>query len=171
MKGLPSLIEDTISAALVAEDETSLESIMDSAKLIEPSPVQFSFNTPGWYFTGILLIIVIIVLSIRWLIAYRKNAYRREAIVILETYDNKPEELAQILTTLKIVAIATFGREKVASLSGADWFKFLNSSSKKASFTEVEKQVLHANYNDEVIDGDIFQKLLSISKKWILTHA
>ena len=85
--------------------------------------------------------------------------------------DEESDGVVHILETLKLVAITTYGRDEVANLSGKDWFKFLDSSSIKTSFTEFEKPVLSALYKDETIDKAIFQKLLSTSKNWILTHA
>ncbi len=170
MKALPSLIGDFVSTSSAIEEESSLELIMDSATLIEPSPIQFSFNTPGWYFIGIALIIILLFLCVRWIIVYRRNAYRRDAVKELNTTKNI-DGLVHILEIIKLVAITTYGRDTVANLSGKDWFKFLNSSSKKRSFTKVEEPVLYALYKDESLDKEIFQELLSISKTWILTHA
>ncbi len=173
MSALPSLIGDFVSASSAVGEDKSLELIMDSATLIEPSPIQFSFNTPGWYLAEIVLFIFVILLIVRWVIRYRKNAYRREAIKILNSNKifEESDDLAHLLETLKLVAITTYGRDKVANLSGKDWFKFLELSSKKASFAEVEESVLSAYYKDEKLDNDSFQKLLSISKTWIQTHA
>lgn len=172
MSTLPSLIGDFVSAASFVGVDKSLELLMDSVDLIEPSPIQFSFNTPGWYFTVIALFIFLLILIVRWVIRYQKNAYRRQAIKELETCETNEEsgDLANVLTMLKLVAITTYGRDKVAKLSGGDWFKFLELSSKKASFAEIEESVLSAYYNDEKLDNDSFKKLLSISKTWILTH-
>ena len=173
MKTLPSLIGDLVFGYSTVEEENSLELIMDSATLIEPSPIQFSFDTPGWYFTGVAFIFLVVIFSVKWVIRYRKNAYRRQAIKILDSnkIDEESDGVVHILETLKLVAITTYGRDEVANLSGKDWFKFLDSSSIKTSFTEFEKPVLSALYKDETIDKAIFQKLLSTSKNWILTHA
>ena len=60
MNSIPSLIGYFGSASHAVVEENSLELIMDSATLIEPFPIQFSFNTPGWYFTGIVLFVFVI---------------------------------------------------------------------------------------------------------------
>jgi len=52
----------------------------DLGEIIEPEAIRFSFNTPGWYILAIFSCMVVVYLLIKWIINYRKNAYRREAI-------------------------------------------------------------------------------------------
>lgn len=173
MKALPILIRELFSASFVAEEDNSLELAMNSAKIIEPSPITFSFNTPAWYFTGIVILIIAIVLFVRWLIKYHSNAYRREAIRELNKYEliEKPQLLIEVLSILKLVAIKSYGRNQVAVLSGNEWFQFLESSSNKTSFSEIKEDVLLALYKNESLDKIVSNKLLSTSKSWISTHA
>ena len=66
----------------------------DPGPLIEPDPIRFSFDTPGWYLLGGIIFILSCLLLIRVIKNYRKNAYRRDAI----------EKLGQILN-IEVVKI------------------------------------------------------------------
>jgi hypothetical protein len=54
-------------------------------QLIEPDPIGYSFNTPGWYMVLVLLMLVAIIIGIVQYRKYKKNAYRREAVRKIES--------------------------------------------------------------------------------------
>ncbi|NEI72343.1 DUF4381 family protein [Rhizobium lusitanum] len=100
-----------------------------------PQPVAWLPQTWGW---AVLFIVAVAALGTyawsRWR-RYRKNAYRREALRLVDRIaDNvegtglqrrQMEELAEIV---KRTALATWQRERVAGLAGADWNAFLGAS-------------------------------------------
>ena len=144
-------------------------------QLIEPDPVKYSFNTPGWYIVlGVILTIVLIVVFIQYR-KYRKNAYRREALIevenILLTKNNSA--VFEVNRLLKILAIRLFGREKVASLYGKEWYEFLIStlnerqSTPSFSFNNFSK----AMYNPEQqLSEKQMDELMEFATHWIKNH-
>jgi hypothetical protein len=100
--------------------------------ILEPAPVAFSFDAPGWDYLVLLIASALLLIIIRGVYFYHKNAYRREAIKQIARLSS----LGQINFILKSLALRSFGREEVASLYGEDWMKFLLSKLKKHSFSQ-----------------------------------
>ena len=145
--------------------------------LIEPDPVRFSFDTAGCYFIGIMLLLVAIILFYKWLHNYRKNAYRREALKELAAIKDKISEnssnagLNQLFILLKLVAIQTYGRSEVASLYGKEWISFLEEKGKETPFSNYASEFNNTLYVGTGMDNSKLQQLITLSKKWIVTHA
>lgn len=154
------------------ETETYNSSI---GQLIEPEPIAFSFNTLGWYIVlAVLLLIVLVIAFIRFR-RYKKNAYRREAeakIAIL-LQQKGGSVIVEINTILKIMALQIFGRKRVASLYGSEWFGFLNStinSENKFAEKEVEK-FTNSLYNpNEKLDEKVVTEFTEFAVLWIKNH-
>ncbi len=143
-------------------------------QLIEPDPVPYSFNTPGWHAVLILLLIVILLIAFIQYRKYRNNAYRREALRKLERIENSGKSLVfSINLLLKTVAIQVFGRRTVADLHGLSWFSFLSSTLKKApDLNEGSiKDFTEALYNEEYNLNEIQSKeLMDFARLWIQKH-
>ena len=146
----------------------------DLASLYEPDPIGFSFDAPGWYGLGFLLIILIVYFLVKSISRYSRSAYRREAVKTLvgigQTQLTDKDKVTEILIVLKLVAIKTYGRQKVASLFGIEWLKFLEGSGKATSFIEFSDAVGEMIYSEHGRTIDINQ-FITVSKKWIRTHA
>ena len=144
-------------------------------QLIEPDPIGYSFNTPGWTMVFALLILTGIVIAIFQYRKYKKNAYRREAVKQIEAlFQEKKENLVfEINTVLKIMAIHLFGRKTVAALYGNEWFKFLQSKLKKQPIL-IEKKMdeyTQALYNkDYQLNEKTKNELVEFAILWIKNH-
>ncbi len=142
--------------------------------LIEPDPVRYSFNTPGWHTVLILLLIVILLIAFFQYRKYRKNAYRREALRKLEQIENSGNPLVySINLLLKTMAIRLFGRSIVAALHGSDWFSFLYSKLDKAPDLNGQsiEDFNHALYNESYILSESRSKeLVDFARLWIQKH-
>ena len=149
----------------------------DPGPLIEPDPISFSFDTPGWYFLGGIVFILSCLLLLRVIKNYRKNAYRRDAIEKLGQIENESQKgvnyitLNHIFTLLKIVAFETYGRHEVAAMHGSEWLTFLESKAANVSFNKYEEDIYRAVYKEEKVPETVVIELISQSKKWIQTHA
>lgn len=145
--------------------------------LMEPEPIQFSFNTPGWHTVGILLILASIFVSYRTIKLYKKNTYRREAIKKIKKMKSSgspfelAEQLSSLLIILKLVALKSYGRQKVANLYGRTWLDFLESKSKNTSFKKFENLISRTVYQNIAPDANELMELKQLSKKWIQHHA
>ncbi len=157
--------------------EATSRAAQDLGPILEPDPIQFSFDTPGWYFIGILLFLVCFFVAFRFVKNYKENAYRREAIQKLNKVNlfispnDLEQQLSTILTILRIVAFQTYGRKEVASLYGKSWLLFLESKAKNTRFTKFEPIISRTIYENERPDSKALNELMNLSKKWIQTHA
>ena len=119
---------------------------IDLGPLYEPAPVGFHFETMGWPILFSTLGILIIVTLLKVGIKYYKNAYRRQAIQLINTIENRfqtKQEAACIndmMVVLKQVSLTTYIRSEVADLSGTDWLEFLESKSKGVPFLKYYKK-------------------------------
>ena len=105
----------------------------------EPAPVSMMPQTAGWTVLAVLL-----VLALAWLVRYavtrwRANAYRRAALAELEAAGDDPAAIAVIL---RRTALAAWPRERVASLHGRDWLRFLDVTGGGGGFAEGSGAVL-----------------------------
>jgi len=143
-------------------------------QLIEPDPVPYSFNTPGWHAVLILLLIIFVVITFIQYRKYRKNAYRREALQKLEQIENSGHSVVYAINLLlKTMAIQLFGRKTVANLHGPSWFFFLASKLKKhpgLTDQSIDEYTL-ALYNEQFELGEKKRKeLVAFARLWILKH-
>jgi Domain of unknown function (DUF4381) len=145
--------------------------------LIEPEAIAFSFDTIGWKVLGATLLITILYFMVKFAIKYHKNAYRRAALSILvqikAQFSIKEEAsgLNDTLVLLKQVSITTFGRARIANLTGTEWLKFLESKAKGTPFLKYEMAISNCLYTKNHVDVDVALEVMELSKKWINTHA
>lgn len=141
--------------------------IPDLGPLYEPEAVRFTFQSPGWYILGAVLLLLAAFSIYRGLRNYMKNAYRREALKDLEDAGS----LQATLVVLKRVAIKVFGRENVAALHGKAWLEYLEEKGKETHFLKYSSPIYAALYKGEDLKESQLREIVDLSKKWILTHA
>lgn len=144
----------------------------DYGHLIEPSPVPFQFETPGWYVLGGLLLLLLIITAALLVRHYRRNRYRRNALRWLDTrlpVLTPRQQWREADGVLKYLAMQVYGNTKVAPLQGEAWMQFLN-------------QCLHRQQPFSAEDGTALQAVLyrdadappaafiTKTKYWILHH-
>jgi hypothetical protein len=143
-------------------------------QLIEPDPVRYSFNTPGWHLVFILLVIIFIVIAFSQYRKYRKNVYRREALRKLEQIENSGKSVVySVNLLLKTTAIQLFGRRTVADLHGPSLFSFLTSKLDK--YPGLNKQSIDdftsALYNEQFeLKENERKELVEFARLWIQKH-
>ena len=165
-----------LSTALFGQGvETKQE--VDLGPLYEPETIHFSFDAPGWYLLGGLLLLFAGFILFRWLKQYQKNAYRRDALKELEIIEKNFHQqqndafLNDSLILLKIVAIKAFGRQQVAPLFGIQWLEYLESKGKATPFMKYKSTILNSYYNGVSGEKTKVAAVIDLTKKWIKTHA
>ncbi|WP_347839228.1 DUF4381 domain-containing protein [uncultured Draconibacterium sp.] len=143
--------------------------------LIEPDPIGYSFNTPGWYIVLGIMLLTVFVIGLLQYRKYKKNTYRREALKSIDTILQKKENkvVYEINVLLKTIAFQIFGREKVAYLSGLDWFVFLNSTmNSEHSFANADMEKWAAAlYNpSKSLDEKTLNEWADFAILWIKNH-
>ena len=150
---------------------------IDLGPLYEPNAVRFSFETPGWYLMGGLLLLFAFLFFLKRLKRYQKNKYRREALKTIAGIEqnlqnlNESNQFNDILILLKLVAIKAFGRQEVAQLYGNEWLEFLESKGIRTPFTQYKQIILNTLYEPTLVDLKETKVLIELSKKWTRTHA
>lgn len=145
------------------------------SQLIEPEPISYSFNTPGWYMVFVLLILAGLIIAILQYRKYRKNAYRRSGIKEIENIIQNKKEVAafEINQLLKKMAIPLFGREKVAALYGADWFNFLILTTNKTTTlptNHIQKFTLALYNSTYQLTETQMNELKEFAVLWVKNH-
>lgn len=160
----------TSISTLVQEEE-----LVNIGPIKEPSPVEFTFETFGWYILAVILLILFGVALYKRYKVYQKNKYRRDALKKLHHIQHLPGEnysqINSINVLLKQVAITTFGRERVAVIYGDEWYSFLESTSKNTNFTNYSAVFSKAVYDNEDAESKDFNKIIQLTKIWIKNHA
>lgn len=141
-------------------------------QIIEPDPIKYSFNTPGWYLVLALLVLFILIIAFLRYRRYKKNAYRREALSRLSemVQEDRATLAFEINKLMKILSIQLFGREKVASLIGEPWFSFLNktmNSKKNTNFEVFTKAIYNSDYTLSETEKTA---LVAFATCWIKNH-
>ncbi|WP_259068109.1 DUF4381 domain-containing protein [Mucilaginibacter sp. X4EP1] len=148
-------------------------------KLIEPPPVPFSFEQPGWYVLGGLLVLLLALIT--WLLVkyYRKNRYRKHALQFLNNTEQTLSQVkefdllvyqAQML--IKQIAMARYGRHHVSGLRGDQWIAFINNTWREKSFDNSDVVLLNQNIyaSEKSVSADEATNFTNKARRWIKKH-
>ncbi|WP_158931037.1 DUF4381 domain-containing protein [Acidisphaera sp. S103] len=146
----------------MAADPADLANLHD---IVLPPAVPYWPPALGWWIVGFTLLAMALLVLARSMMRYRHNAYRREALRELDAIGPiRDSATAQdVSAVLKRVALVTFGREQVASLSGRFWLAFLDRTGPGTVFG----QMLPLPGFDGSADGDM---IAAAARRWIRHH-
>lgn len=124
----------------------------------------------GWWIL-IGLVVALLIAATMWYLHFRRQAFRREALVLLarieQQRDLEPLQLIDAVSALlKRVAITAHGREKVAGRSGDQWLQFLDESGKTRGFTQGPGRSLGASRFQPQLTLDA-PALIGLCRDWI----
>ena len=159
-------------------EPASLQNLND---IVLPVTVGWWPLAPGWYFLIGLFLIALAWLSYRSLQRWIKNRYRRAALTELQlladdtqSAEKRDSSLRQLPALLKRTALSAYPRNQVASLSGDDWYGFLNSQVRKPAFTGPTISLLdHLAYSTgdlTSVDAQATAVLFDSIKHWLRYH-
>ncbi len=146
-----------------AKPDPALDKLHD---FYQPVPPSWTPQTIGWY-----ILFAIVALAILWFVfrAIRSryiNRYRRAALRELITAS--PDQFSALL---KRTALAAWPREKIASLTGEPWLKFLNETAATKSFLKSPGNRIELLALDtDAPSADDVQQLKTITAEWIRRH-
>jgi len=159
-------------------DPASLQNLND---IVLPPSVSWWPLASGWY-----LLLALLLAALAWFV-YRSirrwidNRYRRAALYELQLLTQaiqNPEKrnasLRQLPVLLKRTALSVYPREQIASLSGDDWYDFLNSQLDSPAFTEPDRRLLESiSYSTSdlsIVDSRAENALMEAIKHWLNHH-
>jgi Domain of unknown function (DUF4381) len=132
----------------------------------QPSPPAWTPQTAGWYILFAILGLLMLWLAVHLVRRWFANRYRREALRALPLLE--PSEFSALL---KRTALAVWPREKVASLSGATWLKFLNGSTGHEFFRHAPAdQIEELALRPQTLSQEDEQALRATVASWIRRH-
>jgi hypothetical protein len=132
----------------------SLQSLRD---IVVPDPPPLWPPAPGVWVVLVIVLAVVLAVVLGWRRARARSAYRRAGLALLAT----ARTVRDVDVVLKRVALAVFPRPQVASLYGADWAAFLDSTCSKVGFASLAPRDPAAEISSE---------LLSSARTWVRHH-
>ena len=159
-------------------DPASLQNLND---IVMPASAGWWPLATGWYVLAVLALFFLCWITYRLVTDWKTNRYRRSALSELEVLSEDIQDpavrgtsLRKIPILLKRTALAAYPRNEVANLTGEDWFRFLNSTVKKPSFTESTfntlNQVSYTTGALNDIDSVSANALVNACRQWLKYH-
>jgi hypothetical protein len=131
-----------------------------------PAPPTWTPQTIGWYVLFAIGALLLLWLAIRTTRRWFANRYRREALRELAVA--APDQFSALL---KRTALAVWPREKVASLSGDAWLKFLGDAAATESFLSTPgNRIEDIALSGSATSVEDEQVLRAIAAEWIRRH-
>jgi hypothetical protein len=143
---------------------------------MEAEPIPFTMDTVGWQVLFVLSGLLISYLVYLFVLKYRANKYRRTAIQEIKNFKNSMTDAAfitQCMFLVKQVALQSYGRNKVAALTGEKWISFLDECEKSVDFTTNSELIFIAIYKGELPKTAQFNRTAFSNEcvNWISRHA
>jgi hypothetical protein len=145
-------------------------------EVLAPAVISWLPSAPGWRYLAAVLLIVGLWWSWKRLQRWRRNRYRKTALVelshLVEDHSFTQPLLAPLAALLKATALQCSPRTDIASLSGEAWLDWLNRQSSTPLFSETSCYLLgDALYRKELsVEGAAINQLVSESRLWIQRH-
>jgi len=158
------------------DDVASLANLHD---IVVPAPVPWWPPAAGWFVLALALLSLIGWAAVALYRRHRARRYREAAMVELSAIEagvRDPETRAGALETLpallKRTALACWPRDRVASLTDAAWWRFLDDSAGDDAFSESYGEVLGeiAYGRAAAVSNEQLQGLLHAARRWIRRH-
>nr|WP_315412800.1 DUF4381 domain-containing protein [uncultured Pseudomonas sp.] len=145
---------------------TPVPSIEQLQELGLPAPVSYWPQTWGWgVLLGVVVLGVLILAARRWL-RWRRDAYRREALARLNALQDM-RELPELLKRVALsMPLAAEERQRVPTLSGADWQAFLQRHAGAPVPADLSQRLGELAYGTAAADAH----LLAQCKAWVEHH-
>jgi hypothetical protein len=158
--------------------QTALRTLKD---IVVPAPASWMPQTWGWAILAMILLAGLLVALVSAIRRFQANAYRREALRMLDGIGGRVRDpltrmqaLEELASLLKRTALAAWPRQDVAALSGNNWADFLREQGDDEAGHALERLVDDLEYHSlEVRAGlpdDVCDDLVKATRKWIEHH-
>jgi hypothetical protein len=154
-------------------DGGSLQNLND---IVVPGAVGWWPLAPGWYVLAAFALIALLVLAVSQWRRWRQNRYRRQARMELSSIRRSAsgESLRRLPALLKRTALSAWPREKVASLNGRAWHRFLDDSAGMDHFCsgagDILDQLAYAAAGARLPADPEQKQVLDAAELWLKQH-
>jgi hypothetical protein len=129
---------------------------------------------PGWWLLAVLLLVVLLVFA-RWLARrLRQRRYKRHVLNDLEqlsvcySEDSVTDFITAQSTLMRRIALSRYTRERVASLTGSDWLRFLDATGGGGEFEQGVGRVLEEGPYRPHSNDVRAEELLALTRRWVM---
>lgn len=129
---------------------------------------------PGWWVLAVLLAVLLIVSTLWLLRRYRAQRIRRrimeelDALTANNAGENSEEFLTHLSVLLRRIALRRYSRERVASLTGGDWLRFLDDTGGGGEFEHGVGHLLETGpYRPPGREPLPADELLGLARRWV----
>ena len=139
-----------------------------------PVPPDFWPPAPGWWLLAVLVACLAAWAAVLLWRQIRMHRQRGQILALLEQMENAaertatPEFLAKLSNLIRRLALMRFPRHEIASLTGHDWLRFLDSSGGDGQFSRGPGRILaqgpYMRTLPEPVDGRALTRLV---RHWI----
>jgi hypothetical protein len=134
-----------------------------------PADPAFWPPAPGWWLVGGLILILLVLVAVKGLKAWRRQRRRHRVLnqlQALSTLGSGPELAARVSELLKRLALSSFPRREVACLSGRAWLAFLDRTGGNGRFTQGPGRTLAEGPYMATAEFDAGD-LVELAKDWV----
>lgn len=137
-----------------------------------PESVSWSPSTPGAWITLGFVALALLTAVWRLLRRYRRRAPRREALRALRRLERRAASLTEVAVLLKVVALSSFDRPRVAPLSGEPWRAFLVATGPGSGFEGLAGDALITlgTHGTGALSEEAIAPLFAAAQNWIQRH-
>ena len=133
---------------------------------VQPPLPSWMPQTIGWYVVLALAAVILAWQALKWYRAWRKDRYRRQALA--ELVNTNPEQLSALL---KRTALSAWPRNRIASLTGGEWLRFLNDSTDQPLFERPPANAIEdMAFGKTPLSSADVEELRRTSGEWIRRH-
>jgi hypothetical protein len=155
----------------------NIPSIEQLKELGLPAPISYAPQTWGWWVLLAVLLLTALAIGARRYRQWRRDRYRREALVRLAQLRDRSDDLnalRELPELLKRVAISMPLSQSVAAAEQEDWQHFLQQHSKKTLPADFSQQLARLAYApDDVLrslPASQRQALFDTCQHWVEHH-
>jgi hypothetical protein len=132
---------------------------------------------PGWWVLAVVLVVLLAMTALWLLRRYRAYRLKRKIMDELDTLttskaeENTEDFLIQLSVLLRRIALRRHSRERVASLTGNDWLRFLDATGGGGEFEHGVGQILEIGpYRPPGPEPLPADELLALARRWVLQN-
>ncbi|KWT99792.1 DUF4381 family protein [Vibrio toranzoniae] len=149
-----------------------MKQLLDLSPVIAPDAPTWWPLAWGWW--AVVITAIILIALVFFILKRRKNSQQAKQEALSYFGNRQPSNRlspSEAQHILRQAALSYFPREKVASLAGDDWLKFLDAQLKKPLFVEKQSQWQQSLYQDPTSINDeqrkVQQQLVNDCETWI----